>query len=102
MIIPQLKSDISYGRVNGNIEYLTPSPLASNNVADIQIRLDIPAPTIAGGIYQNNIILDFTSLGEVHYKFNNRSKKDEYIYSGESITRTETTVICSWASAQGY
>ena len=102
MIIPQLKSDISYGRVNGNIEYLTPSPLAINNVADIQIRLDIPTPTIAGGIYQNNIILDFTSLGEVHYKFNNRSKKDEYIYSGESITLTETTVICYWASANGY
>ncbi|HAW03778.1 MAG TPA: hypothetical protein DCW83_03770, partial [Saprospirales bacterium] len=102
MIIPQLKSDISYGRVNGNLEYLTPSPLAINNVEDIQIRLDIPTPTIAGGIYQNNIILDFTSLGEVHYKFNNRSKKDEYIYSGESITLTETTVICYWADADGY
>ena len=102
IIIPQLKSDISYGRVNGNIEYLTPSPLAINNVEDIQIRLEIPTPTIAGGIYQDNITLDFTSFGEVHYKFNNRSKKDEYIYSGESITLTETTVICYWADADGY
>ena len=102
MIIPQLKSDISYGRVNGNLEYLTPSPLGANTVDAIQIRLDIPTPTIAGGVYQNNVTLDFTSQGEVHYKFNNRSKKDEYIYSGESITLTETTVICYWGDADGY
>ena len=102
MIIPQLKSDISYGRVNGNLEYLTPSPLEANTVDAIQIRLDIPTPTLAGGVYQNNVTLDFTSQGEVHYKFNNRSKKDEYIYSGESITLTETTVICYWGDADGY
>ncbi len=102
MIIPQLKSDISYGRVNGNLEYLTPSPLAANAVSDIQIRLDIPTPTVAGGIYQGSVTLDFSSLGEVHYKYNNRSKKDEFIYSGESITLSETTVICYWADADGY
>ena len=80
VIIPQLKTDISYGRVNGNLEYLIPSPLGVNNTIDIQNRLDIPTPTLAGGIYEDNVTLDFTSLGEVHYKFNNRSKKDEYIY----------------------
>lgn len=102
IIIPQLASDISYGRVDGTLQYLTPSPLSANLSSDIQIRLAIPTPTLAGGIYQNSVTLGFSSEGEVHYKFNNRSKKDEYIYAGESITLTETTVICYWGDAEGY
>ncbi len=102
MIIPQLKSDVSYGRVNGNLEYLTPSPLAANQVNDIQNRLPIPTPTVTGGIYNNSVTLDFNSEGLVHYKFNNRSKKDEFIYTNESIQITETTVVCYWADKDDF
>lgn len=102
VIIPQLKSDVSYGMVNGKLEYLTPSPLDHNNTEDVQHRLEIPTPSMAGGIYQNFISIDFSSDGEVHYKFNNRSKKDEYIYDGTAIELSETTVICYWADKEGF
>lgn len=102
MIIPQLKTDVSYGRANGNLKYLTPSPLSANNISDIQLRLPIPQPTVKGGIYANSVTLDFDSEGLVHYKYNNRSKKDEYIYEGESILLTETTVVCYWADKENY
>ena len=102
VIVPQLKSDVSYGVVDGQLEYLTPSPLAQNQPSDIQQRLSIPTPTIAGGIYQNHVTIDFSSEGEVHYNFNDRSKKDEFIYNGQSIELFETTVVCYWADKEGY
>ena len=102
VIIPQLKSDVSYGIVDGKLEYLEPSPLQPNTPDDIIKRLPIPTPTITGGIYNNSLTLDFESEGLVHYKFNNRSKKNEYIYEGESVSLTETTVVCYWADKDDY
>ena len=102
IIVPQLQSDISYGLVNGQLQYLIPSPLEHNSPEAIQSRLPIPTPTLAGGIYQNNISIDFMSDGEVHYKFNNRSKKNEYIYTGGSILLNQTTVVCYWADKEGF
>lgn len=100
LIYPQLKSDITYGRVGDMLSFLEPSPGEKNTNQDRLNRLSKPMVNLEGGVYLDSQELIFShsdTNAEIRYKLNNRSKKKEFVYDGTPLQITENTCICYWA-----
>lgn len=103
LIFPELVTDMSYGYVEGHLHHLVPSPMETNNSADIVNMLTPPIASIPGGVYDQAIELQLEHDLEgasIHFEINNRSKAEDLLYS-ESFTIDSTCCVCFWVTRDG-